>query len=233
MNTVFPLAGRMSSLARHGGYVKRCFALLLLLAGGMQATLAAPVEGKDYKLLAAGVASPVPAGKVVVTEFFSYQCPHCFKFAKPFAAWSASQPRDVLVERVPVAVGRPAWELASRAYFALAAMGSLQRVDEALFDAIHVQNQKLGNREALLAWITAHGIDTAKFSTLLDSAEVDRQVKAADARVMGYKVPGIPAIIVDGRYLVEMHPSRNLAPQLAIVDELVARARGERGKGTK
>lgn len=62
------------------------------------------------------------------------------------------------------------------------------KVDEALFDAIHVQNQKLGNREALVAWMATRGVDTAKFSALLDSTEVDRQVKAADARVMGYKV---------------------------------------------
>jgi protein dithiol oxidoreductase (disulfide-forming) len=208
---------------------KRSLALLLLLVGGVQAALAAPVEGKDYKVLATG-ATTAPSGKVVVTEFFSWQCPHCFRFARPFAAWAGSQPRDVLVERLPVAVGRPAWELAARAYFALAAMGSVQKVDEALFDAIHVQNQKLGNREALVAWITARGIDPARFSALLDSAEVDRQVKAADARVLGYKVPGIPAIIVDGRYLVEMHPGRNLAPQLAIVDELVARVRSERSE---
>jgi protein dithiol oxidoreductase (disulfide-forming) len=211
---------------------RRVVALLLLLMGAAPALMAAPVEGKDYRILATGQAG-VP-GKVVVTEFFSYQCPHCFKFAKPFAEWAGTQPADVLVERLPVAVGRPAWELSARAYFALLTMGSVQRVDAKLFDAIHVQNQKLGNREALVAWMTAHGVDTTRFVAALDSAAVAQQVKAADAKVMGYKVPGIPAIVVDGRYLVEMHPSRNLTPQLAIVDELVARARSERmEKGAK
>jgi thiol:disulfide interchange protein DsbA len=232
MSAGVPTNGSGSGAACKGARVKRIFALLLLLLGGAQGLLAAPVEGRDYKVLA-NAAATMPSGKVLVTEFFSYQCPHCFKFSKPFSAWSGAQPRDVLVERLPVAVGRPAWELAARAYFALEAMGSLQQADAALFEAIHVQHQKLGNREALLAWVTARGLDTAKFTALLDSPAVQQQVKAADARVLGYRIPGIPAIVVDGRYFVEIHPSKDLAPQFAIVEALVARARSERTQGAK
>ena len=53
------------------------------------------------------------AGKIVVTEFFSYQCPHCFKFEKPFADWSSRLAADVKVERAAVAIGHANWQPAS------------------------------------------------------------------------------------------------------------------------
>lgn len=234
MSTCVPLTRRSAAVppgTRQA--VKRIFTLLLLLVGVAQGLMAAPVEGRDYKRVATS-APGTGAAKITVTEFFSWQCPHCFRFSQPFAAWSRTQPADVLVERVPVAVGRPAWELAARAYFALSAMDSTQRVDAALFDAIHVQHVKFGTPQALAAWMQARGVDSARFSTLVDSPQVEQQVKAADARALGYKLTGIPAIVVNGQYLVEMHPSRDLAPQFAIVEELVARVRRERsGQGAK
>ena len=39
---------------------------------------AEPVEGKDYFKVEPPLPPADPA-KVVVTEFFSYQCPHCYR----------------------------------------------------------------------------------------------------------------------------------------------------------
>ena len=84
-------------------------ATLLLSAAAAQA--ADPVEGKDYFRI--NPAAPTSdATKIVVTEYFSYQCPHCFTFAKPFAAWSAGVAKDVKADRAAVSIGHATWAAA-------------------------------------------------------------------------------------------------------------------------
>ena len=52
-----------------------------LAAGAMGAT---PVEGRDYFRVDPAQPTSDPA-KILVTEYFSYHCPHCYAFARPYA----------------------------------------------------------------------------------------------------------------------------------------------------
>jgi protein dithiol oxidoreductase (disulfide-forming) len=191
------------------------------------AMAAAPVEGKDYVRLN----TPPGSGdqqKVVVTEFFSYQCPHCYSFAKPFAAWQRSLPADVTIERVPVAFGRPTWEPSARAYLTLSQMKLLAKTDDALFDAIHRQRIPLDTDDAMIRWMGTQGINAKDFQATYRSFGVATQMKSADLKSRTLQIPSIPAIVVDGRYLVAIVDNGGFKEQLAVVDELINRARKEK-----
>jgi thiol:disulfide interchange protein DsbA len=216
--------------AEQEGIAMRVVALLGLLALGAAqlSAAAAPVEGRDFQRLQLAQPTSDPK-KVVVTEFFSYQCPHCYSFAQPFAAWARKVAPDVLVERVPVALGRPSWEPAARAYLAFASMQLLPRMDDATFDAIHRQGMRLDSEQALVQWVGTQRIDAKEFAALYRSFGLQAQWKVADARARAHQIPSIPAIVIDGRYLVAIEDNGGFQAQLAVVDELIARARREKG----
>ncbi|MET0280100.1 MAG: thiol:disulfide interchange protein DsbA/DsbL [Steroidobacteraceae bacterium] len=206
--------------------MKLLVGLMLLGAAGAQA--AAPVEGKDFTRLEIAQPTSDPK-KIEVLEFFSYQCPHCYAFSKPFESWSRAQPPDVVVQRVPVGFGRPAWEAAARAYLVFAAMQVLPTVDDATFDAIHRQRLRLDSEQALTQWVGTQKVDAKQFASLYRSFGVEAQLKNAEARSRAFQIPSVPAIVVDGRYLVAVEDRGSFTPQLNVVSELVARARREKG----
>lgn len=200
--------------------------VLALGSGSVQA--AAAVEGRDFTRVELAQPTTDPK-KVVVTEFFSYQCPHCYSFAKPFEAWTRSQPADVLVERVPVGLGRPAWETAARSYLVFTAMKTGPRMDDAFFDAIHRQKLRLDTEKAVTQWVATQQLDAKQFAALYKSFALDSQYKSGEALARTLKVPSIPAVVIDGRYLVAIEDRGSFQSQFAVVNELVARARREKG----
>ncbi len=124
-------------------------ALVAALSLAAPAAIAAdPVAGKDYF----SINPPVPtsdATKIVVTQFFSYQCPHCYKFEKTYAAWSAGLPKDVKAERAAVSIGHATWAPAAQAFYALTAMKAVPAIDDAFFGAIHRERKPLTDEAAI------------------------------------------------------------------------------------
>src|SRR5690606_29091943 len=90
---------------------------IVVLAGASSAA-AQGLPGRDYTALdpPRGTSDP---DRIVVTEFFSYQCPHCYAFHPALKAWARALPDDVVLERQAVSIGRPQWEPAARAFYAL------------------------------------------------------------------------------------------------------------------
>jgi thiol:disulfide interchange protein DsbA len=134
----------------------RCWPVLLAGLFAATAAHADAVQGRDYRLLAPAQPSAEPGahpGKVEVIEFFSYGCPHCAHFHPSVTQWASELPSDAVFVRVPVSFGRREWGQLVRAYYALQATGQLERLDGALFKAIHEQHKPLFDEGRLAAWI--------------------------------------------------------------------------------
>lgn len=203
-------------------------ALVLLAAMAWPAAAAVnPVEGRDYQRINPPAPTSDPA-KVVVTQFFSYQCPHCFKFERPHAAWAAKLPADVRAERAAVSIGHAGWVPAARAFYALSAMKKVPAMDDAFFSAIHRQRLGLTDDAQVAAWVAKQGIDGAEFEKMSRSFGVQLQMRRAEELSRKVRLPSVPALLVDGRYLVPISDDGDFRDQLAVVDALVARARRER-----
>ena len=198
-----------------------------LVIAAAPARAADPVEGTDYQAIRPAVPTS-DASKIVVTQFFSYQCPHCYRFEKTFTAWSASLPDDVKVERAAVAIGHAAWIAPAQAYYALGAMKKVPAIDDAFFSAVHRKGKKLTDENSIAAWVAEQGIDRAEFEEAYRSFSVQLQTKRADELSRKVRLPSVPTLVVDGKYLVPIKDDGDFRDQLAVVNALIDRARRER-----
>jgi thiol:disulfide interchange protein DsbA len=211
---------------------RRSLLLLAALAAGMgkgslEAQAIEPREGRDYTLVSPRL--PRSDGdRIVVQEFFSYGCPHCFAFAPELARWEAALADDVALERVAVALGREPWTLLAQLYYALRALGKERELDSAVFEAVHVARADFSTVRQLADWVAARGVERAAFEAALGSFSVKSFAARGEQLARNAQVRGVPTVIVDGRYRVAIDTSGDLAGQLKVVDALVARARGER-----
>jgi protein dithiol oxidoreductase (disulfide-forming) len=176
---------------------------LLMVAAALAPAGAAAqlVEGTDYRTLTPAQPTSSP-GKIEVVEFFSYACPHCNKFYPLVSAWAAKLPKDVVFKRVPVGYERPQWLNLSRAYYALLATGDFARLDGPLFHAIHDEQLPLFDEQSIADWVGKHGGNADKFENAYVSFGVNNQTVQADQMVEDYQIGGIPALAVNGRYVV-------------------------------
>lgn len=208
-------------------FARRSF-VTTIFAIGAALTVAMPssaqTAGKDYTLISP--AQPTEdAGKIEVLEFFSYGCPHCADFNPLVTAWAAKLPGDVVFRKVPITFGRAAWANIARLYYALKVTGDLDRLESDVFKAIHNDRINLFEEKPLLEWVAKKGVDQKKFAEAFNSFGVMSQVKRGDQMAQAYKIQGVPALAVDGKYLVG---GKDFNEQLAIADKLIAKARSEK-----
>jgi thiol:disulfide interchange protein DsbA len=172
-----------------------------LFATGVLADEAkAPVEGKDYYLIDPPVASD--SGKVVVTEVFSYACPHCAHF-QPYVDQLKSQlPAGVEFDLLP-AVFQPGWEPFARGFYTAKSMGLIDKTHQALFDAIHRDHKPIRTIEDLANLFYAnYGANAASFISTATSFVVEGELAHGNELVHDYQVDATPTLIVDGKYRV-------------------------------
>jgi len=204
------------------------FALVAALSLAASAAMAVdPVAGKDYFPITPAVPTS-DASRIVVTQYFSYQCPHCYKFEKTYTAWSAGLPKDVKAERAAVSIGHATWAPAAQAFYALSALKAVPAIDDAFFGAIHRERRKLDDEAAIASWVAGQGIDRAAFEKAYRSFSVQLQVKRADDQSRKVRLPSVPSLVIDGRYLVPIADDGDFRDQLTLVNGLIERARRER-----
>lgn len=184
-------------------------------------------EGVDFQTIKPALLADNPA-KIEVIEFFSYACPHCNDLNPFVAEWSAKLPADVDFKHVPVSFNSPFYQLMAKLYYALEAIDALPMLSNAAFDAIHNQGVKLIDDKSILEWVTSKGVDAKKFSDAYRSFGVASKVKRADQLAQSAKIRGVPAMIVDGRYLVVGQNFKSYADLLTLTDKVIAKARLER-----
>jgi thiol:disulfide interchange protein DsbA len=181
-------------------------------------------EGKDYRALDKRVPVDTPAGKIEVIEFFWYSCPHCNAFEPKLVSWIKSAPADVVVRRVPVAF-RDDFVPQQRLFYTLEAMGKLDELHHKVFEAIHVRKEPMNREDLILAFAEKNGLDKAKVAETYNSFSVQTKARRATQLQDAYKVEGVPAIGVAGRYYTDGTMAGTIERALQVTDFLVAEAR--------
>ena len=202
---------------------------LTLLSFSAQAQLAV---GRDYVAIEPAQPTDTPA-KIEVIEFFSYACPHCADLNPYAVKWAAKLPADVAFRRVPVGFNQPFYQLMARFYYTLEAIGEVNRLDTAIFDAIHVKGLKLIDDKSVLEWVTAQGVNAKTFFDAYSSFGVMSKIKRAEQLAQASKIRGVPAIVVDGRYLVVGQDIKSHSDLLALTDKVIDKRRSERNPKKK
>lgn len=183
-----------------------------------------PEIGADYLPVDPRAPVDAPAGKIEVVEFFWYNCTHCNAFEPTFEAWRQRVAKDVVVRRVPVAF-RDDSAPQQRLFYALEAMGLVDKLHTKVFAAIHVEKKDLSKGDAIVDWIVKQGVDKAKFLEQYNSFSVATKASRAVQLQNTYKIDGVPALGVAGRYWTDGAMAKSMERALQVVDFLVARVR--------
>jgi thiol:disulfide interchange protein DsbA len=189
-------------------------------------------EGKNYTVL--NPARSVDAkDRIEVTEFFWYGCGHCFNMEPILQKWLKTLPKDVTFRRIPAVFpdksGAPgAWAPLARLYYALDAMGILDKLHGEVFDAVHIDRVNLNDPRVLGEWATSKGIDKQKLMDAMSSFAVQGKVVRSIQLSGEYGVNGVPALFVNGRYALQAGEAGSHEEVVAILDKLIDKARKER-----
>lgn len=178
-------------------------------------------EGTDYQSISPAVSTSQP-DKVVVTEVFWYGCPHCFRFEPYVERWSSSLPAGVVFEQVPSSLN-PRWTEHARAYYSFKMMGALDQAHRAFFDAIHIKRQRLTSLDTIAEFVAEIGLDENTFRETYFSFPVDTQIRKNIQKEKRYGHSGVPAVIVNGKYLVSASLAGSNERMIEIMNYLVAK----------
>jgi len=183
----------------------------------------APVEGTHYVKLSQPL--PVTPGKIEVIEFFWYGCPHCNAFEPMLDAWQKGLPADVAFRRVPVAFRDEPFTAHQRIFYALDAMGLIPTMHRKVFYAIHAERQRLDKPQEIAAFMAKNGVDSAKFLENYNSFSTQTKVRQAAKLAADYKIDGVPAIGVHGKYFTSGTLAGTPEGSLKVAEYLIQRER--------
>jgi thiol:disulfide interchange protein DsbA len=183
-----------------------------------------PEEGIEYVSLDKRVPTEVGDGKVEVIEFFWYSCPHCNAFEPRFSSWIKAASKDVVVKRVPVRF-RDDFEAQQRAYYVWESLGMVEAMHGKLFNAIHNEKQNLTSGNALAAWAGKNGLAEQKFLETFNSFGVATKARRATQLQEAFKVQGVPALGVAGRFYTDGSLAGSMERALQITDYLIGEVR--------
>ena len=198
-------------------YVLALFAGIAAMSGCQAQDTPAPAAakrqweaGKDYALINPPV--PTNSDKVVVTEVFSYACPHCAHY-QPYAdEIKAKLPAGAQFEFLP-AVFQPAWEPFARAFYTAKSLGLVDKTHQALFDAVHRDHQPLRSIEDLAnLFYSNYGANAGSFLSTATSFVIEGEMAQGAQRVKDYGVEATPTLIVNGKYRVSMNAEHGIGP---------------------
>lgn len=179
--------------------------------------------GRDYLVL--NPAQNVETrGKIEVLEFFWYRCPHCRNFEPELAAWRKRLGRDVVAVRQP-AILADHWEPLARVYYTLEALGAADRLHAAVFDAVQIQGHNLNDAETFFDWAAAQGLNRDRVKDAYHSFSVASKVNRARQITRSYRLDGVPAVAVNGKYLTSASFTGSHARTLEVVDALIEQER--------
>ena len=206
--------------------MKKLLAALMLLLSTQ--VMAAPELGNQFKQTAQAIPTDTPA-KIEVTELFWYGCPHCYHLEAPLSAWVKKLPPDVYFKRVP-GVPRQDWAPMAKAYYTLEALGLVDKLHVPLFDAIHKQKTLNPTSEkAAIDWIAKQsGMDQKKVAETFNSFSVNTKVMRAVQVFRASGATGVPALIVDGKYLTSSTMAGGNDEVLKVADYIITNARKDK-----
>ena len=185
------------------------------------------VAGRHYDVISGKVARIAPRDKIEVAEFFWYGCGHCYTFEPMLVEWKKTLADDVAFQPLP-AMWRDVMELHARAFFTAEALGVLDTVHPAIFQAMNVDRKPLNTEKDIAAIFTANGVSQEDFDQAFNSFGVGSQVRQAGSTGRSAGLTGTPSMMVEGKYLITTQKAGSQANMLKVAEFLIEKERAAR-----
>lgn len=206
--------------------MKKLLATLMLLAS--TTVMANPMAGVEYNTTTKDITTDNPS-KIEVVELFWYGCIHCYQLEPQLHTWVNKLPADVAFKRVP-GLPRADWAPMAKAYYAMETLGVLDKLHGKLFDAIHKNRTlKPTDEAAAIDWVTKEGgLDKKKVQEAFNSFTSNTKLNRAAQIFRDSGATGVPALIIDGKYVTSSSMAGGNVQVLKVADHLIAKARAEK-----
>ncbi|MGR5408235.1 thiol:disulfide interchange protein DsbA/DsbL [Vibrio sp. PNB22_8_1] len=174
-------------------------------------------EGKHYKVLDVKKAS-----KPTVTEFFSFYCPHCYKFEAVVENLKSALPEDASFEKVHVAfMGSDMAVPMAKSYATMVSLGVEKSMVPVMFAQIHQMRQAPRDEVELKQIFVDNGVDAKKFDAAYNSFAVNSMQKQFDKKFEESTLTGVPGVLVNNKYIVLANEIRSYDEYNELVNYLL------------
>jgi protein dithiol oxidoreductase (disulfide-forming) len=195
------------------------------------------VEGRNYYLIQPPRPTGLPAGKVEVTEVFSYACPACNQFQPYMRNLKKSLPANAVLDYVPASFNQAEdWPMFQLAYETALALGVADQCHDAMFDAVWTTSELATTdasgglkshmptiEDAARFYQKCARVPAAKFVATSTSFGVDKQVRVDEEKLKQYQIDRTPTLIVNGKYRVITQSAGGEQQAIDLVGWLVAK----------
>lgn len=175
-------------------------------------------EGVEYK-----VVQEVASNEPVVSEFFSYVCPHCDSF-EPLMAKLEERIPDMQLKKIPVAfLGGDMGPVLQRAHGAAALLKAEDKITPVLFDAMIRAKKKPNNLKDIKALFVANDIAAEKFDSVVNSFVLNGMIGQYDKATQRFDIRSTPTVIVKDKYELDMSEIGSEERFYQVVEYLLAK----------
>ena len=185
------------------------------------------VAGTNYRVISPAQPTNAAPGKVEVVEMFWYGCPHCLAIDPFLASWQKSLPSYVEFTRVP-AMFNATYRSHARLFYTMQSLGRGEALHTKIFDEVQNRNHPLiGNDDAASLklqqeFAKANGISESDYAKAFDSFTVRTKLAQAEDLTLRYRVEGVPAIIINGKYYSDVGMAGSHANLISLINDLAA-----------
>jgi thiol:disulfide interchange protein DsbA len=195
-------------------------------------------EGVNYYLISPAHPTSLPAGKVEVTEVFSYACPACNIFVTTIHKLKASLPPNAVLDYLPASFNPSEdWPMFQLAYITAQTLGVADQTHDAMFNAVwqtgelavidpatkNIKSRLPTIEDAAQFYKTKAGVPVDKFLATAKSFSVDVKVRAAEALLQAYRIEQTPTMVVNGKYRLTVSSAGGYDQVIELVNWLVAK----------
>ncbi|WP_298443142.1 thiol:disulfide interchange protein DsbA/DsbL [uncultured Ferrimonas sp.] len=168
-------------------------------------------EGTHYQIVSSAPVNGAPT----VTEYFSFYCPHCYNFAKTYVQpIKSGLGEGVKFEQAHVDFinrdGANSGAQLSRALAIAKVLKVEDTIEMALFGAIHDAKRKFATESAIKQLFIDNGVSGDDYDKAAKSFPVNAMVKKWKKDQVSSGIRGVPALIVNNKYQVEMSSIKSL-----------------------
>lgn len=190
-------------------------------------------EGRDFVVLK----EPLPNAQNSVIEIFSYACPFCYRYSKILPKVIESLPKDVEFKPYHLEKMGDYGKVASQVFAVLLdkdkksnittkdSKSSFTKAQNAYFSEYNIKKERWGQGKNLQAFLhtglDAAGVKIEEFYAALQESGVQEILRSWEA---GYEVAiiqGVPAFVVNGKYLIYTKSIASLKDLEYKIDELL------------
>ena len=188
--------------------MKKNFAILFiaLIFSTMASALPLRFEENVHYKVVSNISTPVPT----LTEYFSYFCQHCYRFEPIAKELENIMPEGAKFGKSHVDfVSRTSKDIQfslNKAVAAAKTLGMSHKINDAIFDHIHVQRKPFSSEDEIIEVMVKAGADAKKVKSLMNSFGIKnmaKKMKKSQADLTAKNVlTAVPMFIVNGKYKI-------------------------------